>query len=639
MMNHQIRDRVDTENTATDSIGEPEYTDPGSTAWINFANIGLSPAFVQAWFKLFASQVYKLEAGLVLVKAHEENAFVPIATWPDSSTDVTCLTEAAQKALSERQGVVILPPENLGATNNQLTQIALPIEFETKLYGVVVLGVSSREKRELTDIRRRLYWGSAWLINIFLQDDLHRAESKVERAALALDIGLLVLEKPDLNEGLFALVNTLAVKLGLRRVSVGLASKGHDIKVKAVSHAAHFKRQSEFMQLIEKAMEEAFDQRKNLVYPPFSNSTMDSGGFEITVDHQKLVEQETEGAVATFLLVDHGQPFGVLMCEYTAAKNLTREDLDIGSSVARLLAPILKQQQELDLWLTGKWKRRLKTGMEKLLGPYHVTYKAIALGVVLLLAFLLIAEGEFRVTAKTAIEGLVQRAAVAPFEGYIDQAPVRAGDTVTAGQIIATLDERDLKLEKGRIESEREQTLRKYRDALSKHDRASVSVLGAQLNQSEAEMGLVREKLEHSKIRAPFDGIVVSGDLSQMLGAPVEQGKVLFEIAPLDAYRVVLKVDERDIAYVKVGHSGQLALSGITADPLPFTVKKITPISTSEEGLTYFRVEAELDQTSPFLRPGMEGVGKIQVGEDKLWWIWSRRLVDWLKITFWTWTP
>ena len=32
---------------------------------------------------------------------------------------------------------------------------------------------------------------------------------------------------------------------------------------------------------------------------------------------------------------------------------------------------------------------------------------------------------------------------------------------------------------------------------------------------------------------APIPGVIVSGDLSQAIGAPVERGQVLFELAPL----------------------------------------------------------------------------------------------------------
>lgn len=164
-----------------------------------------------------------------------------------------------------------------------------------------------------------------------------------------------------------------------------------------------------------------------------------------------------------------------------------------------------------------------------------------------------------------------------------------------------------------------------------------MTVAAAQEQQALAQLGLVDERLERANLRAPFEGVVVTGDLSQLLGSPVEQGKVLFEVAPLDAYRVVLHVDERDVAELKAGQRGQIALAGMPFDRLPFTVRQITPISTAQEGRNYFRVEAQLDQAPPRLRPGMEGIGKVEVGKRKLLWIWTHPLIEWLQLTTWRW--
>ena len=45
-------------------------------------------------------------------------------------------------------------------------------------------------------------------------------------------------------------------------------------------------------------------------------------------------------------------------------------------------------------------------------------------------------------------------------------------------------------------------------------------------------------------------GLVVSGDLSQSVGAAVQRVQLLFEIAPLNAYRVMLNVDESQIGEI-----------------------------------------------------------------------------------------
>src|SRR4029434_57004 len=107
------------------------------------------------------------------------------------------------------------------------------------------------------------------------------------------------------------------------------------------------------------------------------------------------------------------------------------------------------------------------------------------------------------------------------------------------------------------------------REALAKHDRNSFAVLEPQIRQAESQLALAEEKLARARIIAPFDGIVVSGDLSQMLGSPVEKGKTLFEIAPLDSYRLIIQVDERDVRYIAVGQSGTPALAGTPRAPVP----------------------------------------------------------------------
>ena len=132
---------------------------------------------------------------------------------------------------------------------------------------------------------------------------------------------------------------------------------------------------------------------------------------------------------------------------------------------------------------------------------------------------------------------------------------------------------------------------------------------------------------------------MVSGDLSQSLGAPVEVGDVLFEVAPLHAYRVMLQVDEREIGDVRLGQSGNLVLSAMPGTKLGFSVSKVTPVSVSEEGNNFFTVEAALDEATPRLRPGMEGFGKIRVDRRKLIWIWTHELFDWIQLKAWTWLP
>jgi hypothetical protein len=39
------------------------------------------------------------------------------------------------------------------------------------------------------------------------------------------------------------------------------------------------------------------------------------------------------------------------------------------------------------------------------------------------------------------------------------------------------------------------------------------------------------------------------------------------------------------------------------------------------------------------MRPGMEGVGKVDIDRRNYLWIWTRQVVDSLRLAAWSWLP
>jgi multidrug resistance efflux pump len=308
-------------------------------------------------------------------------------------------------------------------------------------------------------------------------------------------------------------------------------------------------------------------------------------------------------------------------------------------AVVGMAGPILQVQQRDDRPLWRKVVDAGRTQVEHLVGPRHTVLKFSVFGALILISILALAQGDYRVTAKTVIEPEVRRALSAPVNGYIGEARLRAGDPIHHGQLLAKLDDRELKLERSRWHSQEEQSLKQFYEALGNRNAAQAQVLAAQIDQARAQVALIDDQLVRVQVTAPFDGVIVAGDWSQSLGAPIERGQVIFEVAPLEAFRIILQVDERSIADVTLRQRGQIILSGFPNEALPFTVKKITPISTASEGRNYFRVEAELLGKTHGVQPGMEGVGKIEIDRRRLIWIWTHEVIDWLRLKLWHWLP
>jgi multidrug efflux pump subunit AcrA (membrane-fusion protein) len=325
--------------------------------------------------------------------------------------------------------------------------------------------------------------------------------------------------------------------------------------------------------------------------------------------------------------------------EWRGERTCTADDLAWLQAYGAMLPSIIEDKRRADQGAAARLLEAVKRALGEIVGPRHLVWKAATALALLAIAVLALVPVTYRVSAKMLIEGETQRVAAAPFEGFIAEAPVRAGDTVRAGQLLARLEDRDLKAELERWSSERDQYERKVREAMAAHDLSALQIAQAQSNQADAQVRLASEKLRRSAIVAPYDGVVVSGDLSQQVGAPVETGKKLFEIAPLESYRVILQVDERDIRFVQPRQRGEVLVAGLAEDSLPFTVTKVTPVATTQDGRNFFRVEARLERAGDRLRPGMEGVGKISTRELRLWTVLTRSFTDWLRLSLWTWMP
>jgi len=603
--------------------------------WTRLPGAVTDENFCANWLAIQCGLITEVTAGQVLLGAPDQGPYQAKALWPNGIETGNQLNAAAEQALKERSALIIQRKER-GATGSAVTEwyeVAYPILVATRLYGVVVLKVTSRPAAELEAVLQQLCWGAAWLeVMLHRQKAVHSVIHN-ERLQAVLDVLTSAVEQEGFQAAATAFVTDLAARLVCERVSLGFLDGDH-IRLKTISHSARFGKHANLTRAIEAAMDEAFDQEALMVYPPAYNASI-----QITRRHQDLSLQHGAGATCSVPLGRNEKVFGVLTFERLADNPFDAATVELCEAIAALAGPVLELKLRDEQSLAIRVTQTLRAQLAMLIGPGHLPIKLASSLLAALVVFFAVVKGQYRVPAKTFIEAQSQRVAVAPFNGYIAAARVRAGDRVRAGEILASLEDRDLKLEQLKWSSQKDQFTKQYNLAMAQRNAAQVKITAAQVAQADAELALVQDQLARTHVRAPIDGVVVSGDLSQSIGAPAERGQVLFEVAPLDAYRVVLQVDEREAAQVAVGQRGKIALSAFPTRPLPFTVEKITPVSAAREGRNYFRVEAAMGQAPLALRPGMEGVGKIDISERRLIWIWTHGAIDWLRLLIWSWWP
>lgn len=601
--------------------------------WKQFSDADKLETAAQTWLSLQCAMLSGVIRGVLVIGKPDSGSYSPISFWPEEHRGSLGLTEVVDLVLHERRGVLRDQGQFDAELNLHVCHMGHPLMLGPQLYGAVAVEIAVRADQFMRSSMRQLQWGAAWLELFLRREEGKKFSPENQQLVTVLDLIAVGLEQQNFQEAATAVATELAALLKCERVSIGFR-EGKYIRVRAVSHSVQFAKKSNLIANIGLAMDESMEQMDTLVYPIMNEQVV-----QILGCHEKMVREQGSGGICTIPFCSHNSVFGALTLEKPPGQVFDRQTVELCETIGSLIGPILENKRREDLWLVQKAWFALKEHYKNLVGPTHGALKLGFGLIIFLMLFCLFAKGEYRIAAETHLEGAIQRVIAAPFDGYISETHVRPGDIVQKGMSLAKLDDTDLLLEKVKLESQREQYLKEYRDALGQADRSKVSVLKAQLGQAEAQLSLIESQLVRVDVKAPFSGVIVSGDLSQKLGSPSQRGDVLFEIAPLDVYRVVLEVDERDIAYVGVRQPGQLVLTGHAEEVIPFVVSKITPVSEAKEGRNYFRVEASLERSLDFLRPGMKGVGKIQAGERRLIWIWSKNLVDWLRLTLWTWWP
>ncbi len=582
---------------------------------------------LEAWLQLQCQMLTGVQQATVIDKGAPNGPYEAAAIWPARTDLAPVLSPLARLAIKRSTPIwQSLRTGRAGACATTLDVLAYPLAAAAVSQGAIALVLTARTEQQRKAVLQVLNWGTTWLALLLGSESPTYAANMVK----VLDMISATLGQESCRAAEMTFVTEVAALVRCERVSLGWLQRGR-IKVTAASNCTRLDERANLVSAIAAAMEEATDQDDTVVYPPSEDA---SGG--ITRAHAKLAEGYGSSVVCTIPLTKGDRLIGALTLEGLAGERLDPRTQSLFGTIASLAGPLLDSKRRAQRSLPGVTWEATRSLFNRLLGSGHVRVKVAAVGGLGALAFLALASGEHRIDAQATLQGTVQRAVVAPFDGYVAESSARAGDRVDADQVLCRLEDRELELERLKWANEKAKIDREYREALAGHERAKVRILGAQLQQAEAQIALLDEKLARTRVTTPFAGMVTSGDLTQSLGAPVERGEVLFEVAPLDAYRIALEVDERDIAFVQPRQPGTLALSGMPSDRYPFRVKRVTPIAKAAEGRNFFRVEAQLDGSAELLRPGMMGVGKITVGRRKLLWLWTHRFTDWLTLMLWS---
>ena len=483
--------------------------------------------------------------------------------------------------------------------------------------------------------------------------------ARTRAASMALDLATRLIASintaPNFKGAGIQLVNDLSRQLGADRVAMGWAKgigrkgEGATVKTVAISDTELIDRRMTMVIKLEAAMDECFDQDQPVLYPPPPERAMRQGeeadvllAQAITHAHRELGSSDAKVKIASLPLRVDEDVVGVLTIESTGEGRIDLAMLELLQSTMDLIAPVLalRRSDDRNLALRG-YDSLLKAGSWAV-GTKHTVWKLGAVAATALVLAVILVRVEYRIEAPVVLKAAEQRTLSVPFDALIAGVPegVESGAEVKAGQVLATLDTTELKLQRLDAANQLDEASKRADAALAAGKLDEYKQSSAQAEQARAKIELYDVLIGKATITAPIDGTIIEGDLRDMIGASVKLGQAMYVVAPLDRMVLIAQVSDKDIALIRDSGegvtTGQMATKAQPGDMFDFTVAQIVPLASPDaDRRNAFEVRATLDKGSPWMRPGMEGLAKFNTGRRSLLDIGTRRIRDTLRLWLW----
>jgi multidrug resistance efflux pump len=252
-------------------------------------------------------------------------------------------------------------------------------------------------------------------------------------------------------------------------------------------------------------------------------------------------------------------------------------------------------------------------------------------GLVAALLLILFLPWSWKITADCTVMPAHRLSAVAGTDGKLLDVMVGEGDLVSAGQVLARIDDRDIRSELAAAEQERQRWRVEAASAQAVGNDADRKI--AELNElrEEESMKLLAYRLARTQITSPMSGVIITRELRNQEGQNMETGKVLCEVADPTAYLLELQIRQQDLGEVQTAlsddqpHRIDFILHSHSDRKLHAEVQGLASLAPAAElgpKGSYFILRTQFpggEISIPDLKTGYTGKAKITLGTRPLW--------------------
>lgn len=485
------------------------------------------------------------------------------------------------------------------------------------------------EQQANSDSHRESIVTSLLMLSSFIGEwSMHRAGDlnarRARTVAALIELVAHVHSADDADSACQRLADSLQQHFQAERVIVGLCRSGvSDVRLAAISGGGVVDPFSSETRLIESVLQESLIRSASGVWP-----VLDQSNRHALLSHQQLAESGFgEILVSMPIRTETDTAVGSILVAFPGNGAVTNEQVRDAERFLRAgaggLAGCLSVLQKL---ADSRWLSVIRS-FRKLFSTSRLHLVGWITGAV---ALLLLLPMTYRVRCALELQPVERHYVAAPFDGPLEKCLVEPGDVVLRDQLLAQMDGREIRWELAEVQANLNKATKERNTQFSRKEFGAAAISGHEMQRLEQRSALLTHRNASLEIRSPADGVVVSGDHREAEGVPLEMGKTLFEIAPLDAMVVELCVPEEDVRHIKAGMTVDIQLEAVPEDSIHAVIRSVHPRAELRDGENVFIAEADIPNPNAVLRPGMRGVAKINTRRHTIGWNLFHKPAAWL---------
>jgi RND family efflux transporter MFP subunit len=514
------------------------------------------------------------------------------------------------------------------------TILAFPLVEESKPVGALVLvnkrgrhpAFTPEDQELLLDLSRQA-------VRALRNARQYEAEKKVEELDALLAVSREITATLDLDKVMQKIVNASAALITYDQCAIAIMDRGK-LRLGALSGIENIDRGDPKVRATEDLLQWAYFSGSDVAVTQQDDGKIDAERPETEEKFRSFFQQSGFRSFNGLLLNDEEGKLGILA--FFRRKPLVLDE------DARDLVAILVNQATVAVRNAQLYKQVPLPGFLKPLAEKRRQFMGIprkrrltwGAAVLVTLVILIAVPWRLRVAGGARILPGRRSAVTAGVDGTVKSVLHREGDTVQAGEVIATLDP---EVYQAALADARAGYMIAAAEALRFQEVAdSANMFEAQSKRDElkARIALEEDRLARTSLRAPATGTIVTPRIEDRVGQYLTKGTELCVLADVGSGVLAeVAVPEEDVSLVRQGQRVALKLNPYPTRLFHGTVTRPGSYVREGEKERFLVAEVQIEDHAGLLKTGMQGKAKIStkripliaaILRDPVRWLWNK---------------